>query len=264
VTPWRLLALAAATAALVVATGAGGETRGVPGTDATPPARALEPAPAAVAVTEIAIPPCAFGDATVAADPTLEVSTVLLDTTWRLPVGYEPPDLVNVAAAGFAGPHLIRAIVIDDLTAMRLAAEAAGVRLAIQSAYRSEGYQDGVHRRWVEQLGAERAREVSARPGHSEHQLGTAIDVRSADGPPAWDLTDWGATPEGAWVAAHAASFGFVISYPRGERARSCYDYEPWHLRWVGREMAAAVAAAGVPLRVHVLRHHPPEEKSDR
>jgi zinc D-Ala-D-Ala carboxypeptidase len=205
-------------------------------------------------------PPCAYDQRTNGIDPDRDAATLLIDTTWRLPAGYAPRDLVAVARAGFAGEHLVRSVVIDDLAALRLAAEAAGVRLAIQSAYRSEAYQADVHRRWIAQLGVAQARAVSARPGHSEHQLGTAIDLRSADGPPAWDLPDWGATREGAWVAANAAAFGFVISYPAGERERSCYDYEPWHLRWVGRDVAAAVAAAGVPLRVYLHRHHPPQE----
>ena len=258
-TTLRVLALTAAAGAMFVIAG----TPAAPPTPGDPPPIPTTPAAITAPPTDAA-PPCAFGDRTLAIDPTTAASTALLDTTWRLPSGYEPPDLVGIDRAGFSGTHQLRAIVIDDLTALRRAAEAAGVRLAIQSAYRSEAYQQGVHQRWVETLGAERAREVSARPGHSEHQLGTAIDLRSADGPPAWDLPDWGATREGAWIAANAAAFGFVISYPAGERDRSCYDYEPWHLRWVGRDLSAAVAAAGVPLRIHLHRHHPPEEASPR
>jgi zinc D-Ala-D-Ala carboxypeptidase len=203
-------------------------------------------------------PLCTVADRIVEVDADGHPDRVLVDTAWRLPPGYAPADLVSVGEAGFAGPHLVRAVVIDDLRALREAAEGAGVRLAIQSAYRSEAYQARVHEGWVRQLGAARAAEVSARPGHSEHQLGTAIDLRSASGPPAWELDDWATTPEGAWVAAHAHRFGFVVSYPRGAQAQSCYDYEPWHLRWVGRSSAAAAAAAAVPYRLWLHLHHPP------
>ena len=208
----------------------------------------------------VAAPPCAIDERVTALDPDAHPERIVLDPAWRLPPGYAPSDLVPVSRAGFASELPLRAIVIDDLRALRTAAEAAGVRLAVQSAYRSEAYQDAVHQGWVRQLGAERAAEVSARPGHSEHQLGTAVDLRSADGPPAWELDDWATTPEGAWVAEHAARHGFVIRYPRDGRDASCYDYEPWHLRWVGRDAAAATAASGLAYRAWLYLHHPPAE----
>lgn len=207
-------------------------------------------------------PPCEVGESVLAGDPIQDHATLVLDLLWRLPPGFEPSDLVRIREAGFDADLWVRAVVIDDLQAMREAAEADGLGLAVQSAYRSEVYQDQVHRGWVAQLGAERAALTSARPGHSEHQLGTAIDLRSADGAPAWDLDDWAMTPEGAWVAAHAHRFGFLVSYPMGSQAITCYDYEPWHLRWVGKELAAEVHASGLPLRAYLYAHHPPVERT--
>lgn len=220
-------------------------------------------------------PACMVADRVLDADPDADAATLLLDLEWRLPAGYAPSDLVDVAAAGFAGEHRVRLAVVDDLRALREAAQAQGVFLAVQSGYRSEAYQARVHEGWRTSLGAERAALVSARPGHSEHQLGTAVDLRSADGPPAWDLDDWAATPEGAWVAEHALAFGFVVSYPRDALATACYDYEPWHLRWVGRDVAARYAAAvdvagrangrateAVPFRAWLHLEHPPAERA--
>jgi LAS superfamily LD-carboxypeptidase LdcB len=60
---------------------------------------------------------------------------------------------------------------------------------------------------------------------------------------------DFAATPAGRWLAEHAHEYGFVISYPDGATAVTCYEFEPWHLRYVGRENAAAVVDSGVPLR---------------
>lgn len=211
-----------------------------------------------------AAPPCSIGDRITPYDPDLHPAQVMLDPSTRLPPGYAPNDLRSVGEAGFAGTHSVRDILIDDLRALKEAADAAGMALAIQSAYRSEAYQRNVHAVWVERLGAERAALISARAGHSEHQLGTAIDLRSANGPPAWDLDDWALTPEGGWVALHAFEFGFVISYPAGAREVTCYDYEPWHLRWVGRETAAAVRASGLPYREWLYTQHPFEVPSDR
>jgi zinc D-Ala-D-Ala carboxypeptidase len=205
-----------------------------------------------------AAPPCVYGDIVAPGDPHTDHATMLLDTTYRLPAEAEPTDLVSVREAGFDADHRVRAVVVDDLRALRAAAAEAGHRLAVQSAFRSFAYQRQVHDGWVRALGRDRARRVSARPGHSEHQLGTAIDLRSASGPPAWEVADWAATAEGSWVVANAHRYGFVLSYPRGEEERTCYDDEPWHLRWVGRELAALVTASGLPLRAWLYLHHPP------
>jgi D-alanyl-D-alanine carboxypeptidase len=88
---------------------------------------------------------------------------------------------------------------------------------------------------------------VSARPGHSEHQLGTTIDL--ARGPAAPWTEAFDETPTGRWLALHGAEFGFVMSYPKGGRATTCYDAEPWHFRWIGRDHAAAYVASGLTLR---------------
>lgn len=198
-------------------------------------------------------PPCLDGDVVVDADPFADHATVLLDRSHRLPEDAAPSDLVAVTEAGFPSEHLVRRVVIGDLRALREEAAENGLELAVQSGYRSFAYQRDVHAGWVAALGEERARRVSARPGHSEHQLGTAVDLRSAAGPPAWELDDWAATHEGAWVAANAHRFGFVMSYPEGAEAITCYDYEPWHYRWIGRGLAERVQRSGLPLRAWLL-----------
>ena len=119
----------------------------------------------------------------------------------------------------------------------------------VQSAYRSYAGQVLTFGGWVRQVGYSAALLTSARPGHSEHQLGTAIDFRSVDGPAPWRLADWATTTEGAWMAANAWRFGWVMSYPKGSTAVSCYGYEPWHYRYVGREAAAAIHADAITLR---------------
>jgi zinc D-Ala-D-Ala carboxypeptidase len=212
------------------------------------PARALAAAP----------PDCRHGDLVLLGDLERDAATLLVDPLHRLPSDAAPRDLVPVREAGFASDHLVRALIVDDLRALREAAAAEGHAFVIQSAYRSFDYQRHVFDGWVARLGRDRAVRVSARPGHSEHQLGTAIDVRSAGGPPAWELDDWAVTPEGSWLAANAHRFGFVMSYPQGKEPVTCYDYEPWHYRWVGRDLAPALHASGLTLREYLYRHHPP------
>lgn len=214
----------------------------IPETDAT-----------ATNVAAVAVPPlptCVVADEPATATGYDDWRLTLLDTRFLLPEAYEPPDLVPTAtafpaAAGAAAVGELRAVVIDDLRALVTDAAAAGHELAVQSAYRDFHYQAETFQYWVNVQGYDGAIATSARAGHSEHQLGTALDFRSLHGVAAWDLDDWSTTPEGAWVAANAWRYGFVMSYPLGARDISCYSYEPWHYRYFGRELAAIIQASG-------------------
>ena len=202
------------------------------------------------------LPACEYADEPALAPAYADWSRTLVDTARRLPADYEPADLVPLTGAGFPDERLVRSVVIDDLAALREAAVEAGMYLAVQSAYRSYSYQEDTFAYWVDLDGYEAALASSARPGHSEHQLGTVIDFRSADGPAAWDLADWATTPEGAWLQDNAAEYGFVMSYPKDSRDVTCYIYEPWHYRYVGRETARAVAESGLTLREWLWEWH--------
>ena len=171
----------------------------------------------------------------------------VLDSLFRLPPGYVPPDLVPVSRAGIAGGGRVRAIIVTDLKAMVDRADTEGIPLAIRSAYRSGARQRTVFAGWVRSSGRSAALRSSARPGHSEHQLGTTIDF-SVDGGAPW-IGDFASTRTGRWLAAHGPEFGFVLSYPKGASDKTCYAAEPWHFRWVGRRHAAAAMASGLTLR---------------
>jgi D-alanyl-D-alanine carboxypeptidase len=82
-----------------------------------------------------------------------------------------------------------------------------------------------------------------AKPGHSEHQLGTAVDVAGADDETVLK-TEFGDTPAGKWLTAHAPAFGFAISYTAANRATTGYIPEPWHYRYVGSAARARHEAA--------------------
>lgn len=160
----------------------------------------------------------------------------LLDPSFRLPNDYRPPDLVSSTRAGVTGGFLLRAVVIADLQAAAAAAKLAGVRLAIVSGYRAAATQRALLAQYTRQLGAVAASRRVALPGHSEHQLGTAIDIAATRG-------------AYAWMAANGWRYGWVLSYPPGKSGVTCYQAEPWHFRWVGRAAAADVHASGRTLR---------------
>ncbi|HET6379667.1 MAG TPA: M15 family metallopeptidase [candidate division Zixibacteria bacterium] len=173
----------------------------------------------------------------------------LMDTVYMLPGSYAPGDLVDSSVAGLNGGYPIRSVILADLSAMVADARAAGAPLGVQSAYRSYSQQASTFQYWVNLVGYEQALRTSARAGHSEHQLGTTLDFKSAGGPPPWEYADWASTPAGAWMKANAWKYGFVMSYPAGAFAHTCYDYEPWHYRYVGRELAARIHASGLTPR---------------
>jgi zinc D-Ala-D-Ala carboxypeptidase len=195
------------------------------------------------------LPTCSHLDLRATRTAYADWATSVLDTVFQLPRGYAPKDLADTKTAGLNGGHLIRSIAIHDLSAMVVAAKADGASLAVQSAYRSYAGQVLTFNGWVSQVGYQAALQTSARPGHSEHQLGTAIDFRSVGGASPWTYPDWATTREGGWLAANAWKFGWVMSYPKGKSTVACYQYEPWHYRYVGRDQASAIHAAGVTPR---------------
>lgn len=155
------------------------------------------------------------------------------------PVDHEP-ELTTVRG------YLVRPDAAPDLTALLAAADADGVHLTLRSAYRGYPKQAAVYEDWVAQLGREQADAVSARPGHSEHQTGLAVDVGSSTRSQCDFEECFATTVEGRWVAAHAGEFGFLVRYTPDNSAVTGYAPESWHLRWVGRELVEHMRATGV------------------
>ena len=230
-----------------------GAVGGGDGEGASPPTTAVS----TTTTTIPAVPACADADAQVLEDPSAAWATIMVDTARALPAGYGPDDLRNIADAGFplTDGLAVRQLVVDDLDAFRQAAADNGTPLSILAAYRSHASQAELFERRVDELGDTEAGSRVARPGHSDHQLGTTIDV-TTEGDTDVDQS-WGATPHGQWVATNAHKYGFLLSYPQDASDRTCYDYEPWHLRYVGREVAADVIASGLSLREYLWQLNP-------
>jgi LAS superfamily LD-carboxypeptidase LdcB len=197
------------------------------------------------------LPACRYDDILTTPRNYDDWSVTLVDTILRVASDYVPPDLVDVSQAGVGGRGRVRAILIDDLREMAAAAEAADAPIAVQSAYRSYETQQKVFKGWVAVHGRQRAKQLSARPGHSEHQLGVGIDFRTAGGGDPF-TGDWQLTAAGKWMKAHAWEYGFVMSYPRGKIDVTCYAFEPWHFRYVGRALAANIHGSGLTPREYL------------
>lgn len=159
---------------------------------------------------------------------------VLVDKTHVLDSDQVPPDLVSLTGYPVVAGHddlQLRKAIMPEVLALVTAAHADGVTLLFSSTYRSYDYQKVVYEREVKTYGQEMADRESARPGASQHQLGTVIDFGS--------ITDaFAATKAGRWLAAHAGEYGFSLSYPRGYEPVTGYRWESWHYRYIGRPAA--------------------------
>lgn len=121
---------------------------------------------------------------------------------------------------------------------LEAAMRAQGFPCFIVSGFRSYETQVAIYNNFVAMYGREEADRISARPGFSEHQLGQVLDVNSLE-------QSFGQTPEGIWIHNHCWEYGFIIRYPKGKDAITGYSYEPWHLRHVGKDLAAKLYNGG-------------------
>ena len=170
------------------------------------------------------------------------------------PTGYRPADLT--------APHVPLRLGADSdqmklrpeaaRALERLFTRAAGqpadkkVSLILSSAFRPHEYQQTLYEGYVKKYGQAAADAESARPGYSEHQTGLALDVIAASH--RCDVAACFAdTPEGRWLVDNAWHEGFIIRYGQNQTAVTGYAYEPWHLRYVGPELAAELHNSGNP-----------------
>jgi D-alanyl-D-alanine carboxypeptidase len=182
--------------------------------------------------------PVAFDKTTYSLDDPTSIWLVVNKKRPLNPANYAPADLVTPTVAKRDGGMQIRRETSQALTEMFAAADQAGKPLKLASAYRSYDYQVNLYNGYVKTQGQAEADSQSARPGYSEHQTGMAADVSPLDG--TCNLQQCFAdTLAGQWVAANAYKYGFLVRYGKDDTAITGYSYEPWHVRYIGKELAA-------------------------
>lgn len=177
-----------------------------------------------------------------------ETIIVLVNKEYSLGDNYVPDDLVTVDVPTILdNPEVnqLRLVAADALKALFDEAEATGFYLHARSGYRSYQTQTQLFQSYTERNGEEAANRYSAKPGHSEHQTGLVMDVTSESVNYQLDES-FGKTDEGIWISEHAHEFGFIVRYPENGEAITGYVYEPWHLRYLGVDMASAVYNSGL------------------
>ena len=176
----------------------------------------------------------------------------LVNRTYLLDSEYVPPDLVKPDVLCKSGDITIRREPAAALKDMFDAAKAEhGFMLQAVSGYRAYNTQSAIYKRKIDSTGSQsKAQRLVAPPGASEHQLGLAMDIGRKSNT---NLNkSFGASEEGKWVAENAHRFGFIIRYKEGWSDITGYAYEPWHVRYVGREHAARIHQLDIPLESYV------------
>lgn len=176
---------------------------------------------------------------------------VLINKQNKLPNSYSPIDLIYTNIPFLVSGRTERTKMRKEAAAAaeKLFAEARaqGIHLMGVSAYRSHSDQVSLFNYYAKRDGYEIARTYSAFPGTSEHETGLAIDVTGGNGQcPAQDC--FGSTKEAKWLQDHAADNGFIIRYPKGKESITGYHFEPWHLRYVGNDIAKDIMDNGITL----------------
>ncbi len=170
---------------------------------------------ATVNVTVLPEPECTYID-----------GILIANKTYPLPQSYNPG---------------LSSEVQSQLNIMFEAAKQDGINLFITSGFRSYNRQKELYNNYVKRDGKKAADTYSARPGHSEHQTGLAVDLNST-------ANSFANTPEAKWIAENSYKYGFIVRYPKGKEDITGYIYEPWHVRYLGVEKATEVFESGLCL----------------
>ena len=145
---------------------------------------------------------------------------LIANKSYALPSSYNPGGLLDSFQ--------------DAFSVMQSAAANDGISLSVISGYRSYSRQNTIYNNYVSRDGKAKADTYSARAGHSEHQTGLAADINSLS-------QSFKNTKEGQWLNEHCSEYGFIIRYPKGKESITGYIFEPWHIRYVGKELASAL-----------------------
>jgi D-alanyl-D-alanine carboxypeptidase len=180
---------------------------------------------------------------------------VLVNKEYKLHSSYAPSDLVrvgeNVIRRGSS--YYLRSIIIEDLKELVDDAQNDGLDLSVVSAYRSYSTQANTYQYWVNYNGGcvSCADRISARAGHSQHQLGTTLDFSSSEINDALGIK-FGDTNASAWLKENAYKYGFVLSFPQGYETITGFSYEPWHYRYIGKANAQEMINSGMILEEYL------------
>ena len=161
---------------------------------------------------------------------------VLVNKYNHLPKNYRPTDLAYIPGA-YGNNVPMRSITKDAFLELQDAAKKElNINLMPTTAFRDEAFQRTLYTNYVNKEGVDKADTYSARPGYSEHQTGLSIDLKNTA------LSNVRLSDENYdWLENNAYKYGFIIRFPKNKEDITLYQFENWHIRYVGRDAAKTI-----------------------
>lgn len=173
---------------------------------------------------------------------------VLVNKNNQLQSGYIPENLESISLRFANKDKYLRKDAKEAFEKLSSEASVLGYRIVAVSAYRDYNYQNELFNYYVEEKGLDYALDCSAKPGHSEHQTGLAVDVEGENK----DYDNFEDTKEFNWMKENAHRFGFILRYPKGKEHITGFKYEPWHYRYVGIDAAYEIYEKNITLEEYL------------
>lgn len=174
----------------------------------------------------------------------------LVNKNNKLPAVYIPDDLIEIPNNMAYNGKKVRKEVLKNFENLFNDAKKLGYKIVVVSAYRDYDYQKKLFNGYVEEKGLKYALKCSAKPGHSEHQTGLAIDVMGSNN----DYNLFADSKEFEWMKNNAHKYGFILRYPEEKQKITGFKYEPWHYRYVGIEISSYIYENNLTLEEYFSR----------
>ena len=178
----------------------------------------------------------------VKASDTNKGNLILVNKYYKLTEAYQPKDIVPISTWYAYSNHSTKEEVYGKYKEMWSAAKAEDLTLIVTSSFRDFDFQKELYEGYKESDGQEWADSIAARPGHSEHQLGLALDIVTHGS----TMDNFDQTDEFKWLKDNSYKFGFILRYPKEKEYITGYSYESWHYRYVGESVAKEVYDQGI------------------
>ena len=173
---------------------------------------------------------------------------VLVNKNNQLTSNYIPKNLESISLKYANNDKYLQKEAKEAFEKLSSDASDLGYRIIAVSAYRDYSYQNELFNYYVKEKGLDYALTCSAKPGHSEHQTGLAVDVEGENK----DYDQFEQTKEFDWIKDNAHNYGFILRYPKGKEHITGFKYEPWHYRYVGIEVATQIYEKNITLEEYL------------
>lgn len=176
---------------------------------------------------------------------------VLVNKLNRLQSNYVPHDLEQISLNYATNNKFLRKEAKENFEKLSSDAKKIGYSIIAVSAYRDYDYQENLFNNYVKEKGENYALKCSAKAGHSEHQTGLSVDVMGSNN----DYDQFEKSKEFDWMKNNSYKYGFILRYPKGKEYITGFKYEPWHYRYVGKDVASIIYTEGITLEEYYKKY---------